>query len=1366
MSNLPRSLTFLLVSTLCIVACGLALAASPVATDDTVSTQLNTATLIDVLANDTSDPGVPLVSSTVNVKRPFRRGILAQRDGKVSYTPQTGFIGDEIFTYTVRDSLGFISNVATVTVTVNGAPTDIALSATTVSENQPAGFVVGIFTTTDPNSADTQTYTLATGAGGTDNGSFQISGNLLQTAASLDFETKSTYSIRVRSTDSGSGNLFFEKVFTITVTNANDAPVFTAGPNQAVNEDAGLQTVNGWATGIDDGDSTLTQAVTFNIVSNSNSALFSLQPTISPAGDLLYTPAPNANGTATISVQLTDNGSNVAPNVNQSAIQTFTITVNAVNDAPSFTKGSDISVAEDTGAQTVSGWASAINDGDPETDQTLVFSITGNSNPALFSVAPSVNPANGTLTFTPANNANGSATITLRLNDNGGTANGGIDVSSTQSFIINVTPVNDPPLASAQSYNAHTNIGVRFSGLLTGAVDPDAADPGFTSVIQLNSVTPCAGCTVSIADAAAGTVDFIPPPGATGNVSFSYTVIDNGNPGSATSSPATVTVNIAGPVIWFVDDTAVAGGNGTLNKPFQTLTAAANVDSINETVFLFSGNYSNGYVLLTGEKLIGQGTTGTTFDSLLGITPPEDARHDSTDRPVINGVRPVVQDTIMLASSSLVRGLDIAASTNAGLTDTSGATTSVNVSETAVSSASNTAVSFNDLSGTVNLTNTNSTGGVNNVSLTAISGTVSLGGGSLTNASGTSFLVSGGSGTISYSGSVTKTNAQRIVDIQTTSGGGVTLSGNLNCTTCLGINLSGNTGGTHTFSGTSKLISTGTNAGVTVANNNGATVNFTGGGLAVTTTSGTGFNATGGATGINVTGSGNTLSSTTGAALNVVSTNIGSSGLTFQSISSNGAASGIVLNGTGALGGLTVTGDAGSANNSSGGTIQNATGAGVSLTNTQNVSFDQMNIQSTGNSGVNGTTVNNFAFTNGTINNAGNALNEGCITFNNSGTNVGNNIAGTLTVTGSTLTNMFTSGIEVQSDNGTVTNAVITGNTITSTATPLPTQGGGDGIKLIGIGNTITAFNLNKATISNNTISNFSLPFGGGIQVNISNSNAGGPGATAGIPGDVNNVISITGNIIRGVNNTTKMNTSAIIYAVSGGNSSLRSRGNADISNNGTALNPLTNMTGSAILLGNNGFSTMTVATNNNVIVSNNSLGSNGIGGGNGIVTVNGTGTPDMTVTATGNNITQTDGNDILLVGRGTLAGIAKFGIRNNTVAAPLGGVRQGIRVDAGNTGSVDDAVCLSISGNTSAGSTQAPNTASGIGLRKQGTVATTNDFGLVSLTPSPTGTPNVENLVHTNNPGSASGNFTLVAGSGTDLISASSGFTSCSSAP
>jgi ELWxxDGT repeat protein len=98
---------------------------------------------------------------------------------------------------------------------VNLAPTDLTLSASSIAENLPSGTAVGTLSTTDPNAGDTFTYTLVTGAGATDNASFILDGATLKTTASFDFETKTSYSIRVRTTDYGGESL--EQEFTITV---------------------------------------------------------------------------------------------------------------------------------------------------------------------------------------------------------------------------------------------------------------------------------------------------------------------------------------------------------------------------------------------------------------------------------------------------------------------------------------------------------------------------------------------------------------------------------------------------------------------------------------------------------------------------------------------------------------------------------------------------------------------------------------------------------------------------------------------------------------------------------------------------------------------------------------------------------------------------------------------------------------------------------------------------------------------------------------------------------------------------------------------------------------------------------------------
>ncbi len=107
----------------------------------------------------------------------------------------------------------------------NVAPTGLSLSNTSIAENSPANSVVGVFTTTDPNAGDTHTYALVTGTGSTDNASFAVSGNQLKANTSFDFETKSSYGIRVRTTDAL--GLFFEQTFTINVTDVNESVVLT-----------------------------------------------------------------------------------------------------------------------------------------------------------------------------------------------------------------------------------------------------------------------------------------------------------------------------------------------------------------------------------------------------------------------------------------------------------------------------------------------------------------------------------------------------------------------------------------------------------------------------------------------------------------------------------------------------------------------------------------------------------------------------------------------------------------------------------------------------------------------------------------------------------------------------------------------------------------------------------------------------------------------------------------------------------------------------------------------------------------------------------------------------------------------------------
>jgi hypothetical protein len=111
----------------------------------------------------------------------------------------------------------------------NVTPSAIALSPSpltgnvSITENVAPHSVVGTFTTTDPDAADAHIYTLVQGEGDADNLNFTIDGNELKVGVVLDYETKSSYSVRIK-TDDGNINGVLEEAFTIKVANVNETP--------------------------------------------------------------------------------------------------------------------------------------------------------------------------------------------------------------------------------------------------------------------------------------------------------------------------------------------------------------------------------------------------------------------------------------------------------------------------------------------------------------------------------------------------------------------------------------------------------------------------------------------------------------------------------------------------------------------------------------------------------------------------------------------------------------------------------------------------------------------------------------------------------------------------------------------------------------------------------------------------------------------------------------------------------------------------------------------------------------------------------------------------------------------------------------
>lgn len=222
--------------------------------------------------------------------------------------------------------------------------------------------------------------------------------------------------------------------FTIAVMDANDPPSFVRGPDITIQEDSPPQTFPNWATGFNPGQPDEAGQVPLGyLVTTDRPDLFSAGPSIDAAGTLTFTPAPNAAGTATVTVRVRDNGGTANGGNDTSAPQTFTITLTPVNDAPSFIPGGNVQVGQDAGAVTVQ-WATNVQGGpNDEAGQAVTFLVT-NDNPALFDVEPTIAP-NGVLTFT-VSGISGTATVTVVAQDPDGT------VSDPITFTIAIQGTN------------------------------------------------------------------------------------------------------------------------------------------------------------------------------------------------------------------------------------------------------------------------------------------------------------------------------------------------------------------------------------------------------------------------------------------------------------------------------------------------------------------------------------------------------------------------------------------------------------------------------------------------------------------------------------------------------------------------------------------------------------------------------------------------------------------------------------------------------------------------------------------------------------------------------------------------------------
>lgn len=260
--------------------------------------------------------------------------------------------------------------------------------------------------------------------------------------------------------------------------------------------------------------------------------------TLDAAGQLLFTPTGNYNGTTSFTYTVSSAGTT----------ETASVSVNVTpgNDAPvalndTFTTAEDTPITFD-----VRG-----NDNDIDGDALAVTQINGTAISAGASVAVTGGSvtlnANGTLTFSPALNYNGSPSFSYTVSD--GT------LTSTATVNGTVSAINDAPVAAADTgaLSEGATLNVAASGVLANDSDVDAGDTKAVSAVAFGA-TP--GTVGSVLTGTYGTLTLNADgsysyqatqpastalaQGQTATESFSYTMVDSA--GAASTSTLTFTI--------------------------------------------------------------------------------------------------------------------------------------------------------------------------------------------------------------------------------------------------------------------------------------------------------------------------------------------------------------------------------------------------------------------------------------------------------------------------------------------------------------------------------------------------------------------------------------------------------------------------------------------------------------------------------------------------------------------------------------------------------------------------------------------------------------------------------------------------------
>ncbi|MGE0141477.1 MAG: Ig-like domain-containing protein, partial [Ilumatobacteraceae bacterium] len=507
--------------------------AGPIARDDQATVQEDSGELdLDLVANDGAS-GEDLSRHTIALTNAAQLGSAQLVGHELRYRPNADANGTDSLTYALCDTRGRC-DAATVTVTIlaaNDPPQFVAAGAVSTTEDYGLTAVAGWVSAISPGAANESGQNVGFTVVVDQPSLFASlpavgsSGTLTFTPAPDAYGT-STITVTARDdggTANGGADTSSPRLAVITVTPVNDPPEFTDGGAVVTGEDNGPTLVNGWATSITPGPADESAQTTSFTTTTDQPALFATAPSVDAAGALSFTPAPNAHGSASITVTAVDDGGTADGGDDTSAAHTSTITVTPVND-PVVAAGDSATVAEDTIAGvTIDVLA---NDTDVDGDALAVssFDTTGIAGGVV------IDQGGGTFNYTPDPNFNGTETFSYTATDGQGST-----VTATATIVV--TPTPDAPVATADAYATaeDTPLVITAPGVLANDYDED----GDTLTIAPTPLTlPAHGIVVLGGD---GAFTYTPTTGYVGTDSFTYEV-DDGT-GSAATGTVTITVD-------------------------------------------------------------------------------------------------------------------------------------------------------------------------------------------------------------------------------------------------------------------------------------------------------------------------------------------------------------------------------------------------------------------------------------------------------------------------------------------------------------------------------------------------------------------------------------------------------------------------------------------------------------------------------------------------------------------------------------------------------------------------------------------------------------------------------------------------------